>query len=259
MTTALTSRASLRPASELLALDSMPNRRYFLVLALLFACVWIGLAIAPWDRRAWILQNILLVGAIVGLAASRRRFSFSRVSYTLIFVFLCLAEVGAHYTYPNTPYDAWFTTLTGRSLNAVLGWERNNFDRIVHFCYGFLLVYPVRELFLRVVDVRGFWGYALPLDVVMSTSMLFELLEWVTAAVFGGGDIAFIGAQGDLWDAQKDMATASMGALIAMCITIAVNALYQRDFGREWVESLRVKRKWPLDPDGIAWLERKRK
>jgi len=147
----------------------------------------------------------------------------------------------------------------GRSLNALLGWDRNQFDRIVHFAYGFLLAYPLRELFLRVADVRGFWGYALPLDVVMSTSLLWELLEWATAAYFAGGDALFVGTQGDPWDSHKDMALASAGALLATLVTAAVNAFYQRDFGREWAESLRVKQRAALDPDGVAWLARRRR
>ncbi len=237
----------------------MTNQRFFRVLAVLFGLWWVALAVAPVDRHVWILQNVGIVGACFGLAITRRRISFSRISYLCVFVFLCLAEIGAHYTYPMTPYDAWFTKLTGHSLNALVGWERNNFDRIVHFSYGFLLAHPVRELFLRVVDVRGFWGYALPLDVVMSTSMMFELVEWASATMFANGDPNFVGIQGDIWDAQKDMAVASLGALLAMCLTAGVNALYHRDFGREWVESLRVKRREALDPDGIAWFAHKRK
>jgi putative membrane protein len=232
----------------------MSNRRYLLILTVLFA-LWAGaLGIAAWDRHAWVLQNILIAVAVGALALSRRRMSFSRVSYTLIFLFLCLAEVGAHYTYPKTPYDDWFQALTGHSFDAWAGWDRNNFDRIVHFAYGFLLAYPVREIFLRVAQVRGFWGYALPLDVVMSTSMIFELIEWVTAEVFAGGNQAFVGAQGDVWDSHKDMALASLGALLAMCITAGLNAYFHRDFAREWNESLRVKLREPVDPDGVAWL-----
>lgn len=235
----------------------MSNRRYFLILLALFAAWWIALAIAPYDRQAWVLQNIGVVLGVVVLAASRHRMSLSRVSYTLVFLFLGLLEVGSHYTYPETPYDQWFAALTGRSFDELVGWERNNFDRVVHFAYGFLIAYPVREVFLRVADARGFWAYALPLDVVMSTSMIFELIEWTTAEVFAGGSQAFIGAQGDVWDSHKDMAFASLGALLAMGITAAVNGRYQRDFAREWNESLRVKRKEPVDPDGIAWWAHK--
>ena len=126
--------------------------------------------------------------------------------------------------------------------------------------YGLLLAYPIREIFLRVADVRGFWGYFLPLDLTMSTSMLFELIEWGAAEVFGG-DLgqAYLGTQGDIWDAHKDMALASLGALIAMLVTYGLNRRYQRDFNREWADSLRVKHKKPLGEDALARLERSRK
>ena len=95
---------------------------------------------------------------------------------------------------------------------------RNHFDRLVHFLYGLLLAYPIREMFLRIGNVRGFWGYFLPLDLTMSTSMLYELIEWAAAELIGGDlGAAYLGTQGDVWDAHKDMALASMGALIAMC------------------------------------------
>ena len=191
-----------------------------------------------------LLENALLVGGVAVLVATRKALPLSRVSYTLIFVFLCLHTVGAHYTYSLVPYDAWFEALTGRTLSSLTGWERNHFDRLVHFSYGLLLAYPAREVFLRVADVRGFWGYYLPLDVVMATSMLYELIEWGAAAVFGGDlGVAYLGTQGDPWDAQKDMALATLGAIIAMLITAAINWRFQRDFAREWAESLRVKRR----------------
>jgi putative membrane protein len=170
---------------------------------------------------------------------------------------MCLHQVGAHYTYAEVPYDLWFSNLTGTTFNELVGWERNNFDRVIHFLYGLLLAYPIREVFLRVADVRGFWGYFLPLDLTMSTSMLFELIEWGAAEVFGGElGQAYLGTQGDVWDAHKDMALASLGALTAMLVTYAINRRFQRDFNREWAESLRVKGKKPLGEDALAELVR---
>jgi putative membrane protein len=239
---------------------SISHRRYLLILAILFGTWWVALAIHPKYRGPWLLENALAITAVLFVAGFHRRLLFSRVSYTLIFIFMCLHQVGAHYTYAEVPYDAWFQKLTGRAFNSIVGWDRNNFDRIVHFGYGLFLAYPIREIFLRVVEVRGFWGYFLPLDLTMSTSMLFELLEWAAAAAFGG-DLgqAYLGTQGDEWDAHKDMALASLGALIAMCITAAINWRLQRDFAREWGESLRVKHKAPLGEDEIARMVRKRK
>jgi putative membrane protein len=198
--------------------------RYLAGLAGIFAIIWVLLAIRPHDRADWALENALVLFAVLALALAHRRLALSRASYTLIVLFLGLHVVGAHYTYSQVPYDAWFTALTGRSLNGLLGWERNNFDRVVHFAYGLLLFYPVREIIVRLTGLRGFWGYFLPMDLTMSSSATYELIEWGAAMVFGGDlGIAYVGAQGDPWDAQKDMALAALGALLGTVTTAALD------------------------------------
>ena len=233
----------------------LPHRQLLLLLGALLAIESVILAISPHDRKDWMLENALVVLFVGLMAGTYRKLTLSRISYLLIFVFLSVHIVGAHYTYALVPYDDWFRAITGRSLNDLLGWERNNFDRVVHFGYGLLLAYPVREVFLRVAKLRGFWGYFFPLDITMSTSMLYELIEWGAAAVFGG-DLgqAYLGTQGDVWDAHKDMALASAGALIAMMVTAALNAALERDFAAEWNESLRVKDHRPLGEDELRRL-----
>jgi putative membrane protein len=130
---------------------------------------------------------------------------------------------------------------------------RNQFDRLVHFSYGLLFAYPIREVFLRIANVRGFWGYFLPLDLTMSTSMLFELIEWAVVEVVADDlGAAYLGTQGDVWDAHKDMALASLGALIAMNFIAILNRHLQRDFAHEWAESIRVKRRKPLGEDAVG-------
>jgi putative membrane protein len=233
--------------------------RYLAILAVLFAMLWVALAINPSYRHDWALENALVVVFAVAVAASYRALMLSRLSYTLVFLFLCVHEVGAHYTYAEVPYDTWIRALTGHSLNQAMGWERNHFDRLAHFLYGLLLAYPLREVFLRVADARGFWAYFLPLDFTLSTSGLFELFEWAAAEVFGGDlGVAYLGTQGDVWDAHKDMALATAGALLAMLLTAAINARLQRDFVREWQASLRVKSSRPLGEDEIARMLRDR-
>jgi putative membrane protein len=114
-------------------------------------------------------------------------------------------------------------------------------------------------MFLRVADVRGFWGYFLPLDLTMSTSMLYELVEWAAAEYFGGGlGMAYLGTQGDVWDSHKDMAMASLGALVSMTFTALVNYRLKRDFAREWTESLKVKQHHPLGEDELARMLKER-
>jgi len=235
---------------------TLPRGRFVLLLAAPLAALAVWAASSPLDRKDWLLESVLSVLAIALLGATYRRFPLSRVSYALIFLFLCLHTVGSHYTYALVPYDAWARSLAGGSLDALLGWERNNYDRVVHFSYGLLLAYPIREVVLRVGDMRGFWGYFLPLDVTMSTSMLYELVEWAVAEVFGGElGMAYLGTQGDVWDAHKDMGLASLGACVAMLVTAAVNARFQRDFAREFLDSLRVK---DARPHGEESLHRRR-
>ncbi|HWK51326.1 MAG TPA: DUF2238 domain-containing protein [Steroidobacter sp.] len=235
----------------------MTRKAYLWTLAVLFGVLWVALAIAPLHRSDWLLENVLLLLGVAGLAATARVFPLSRISYTMLFVFICLHTIGAHYTYAEVPYDEAGRALLGFSIDELFGWERNNFDRVVHFSYGLLLAYPIREVFLRIASVRGFWGYFLPLDLTMSTSMLYELVEWGAALNFGGDlGMAYLGTQGDVWDAHKDMALASLGALITMTVTACINIAYQRDFAREWADSFRVRGHEPLGEVALARMRR---
>src|SRR3954454_1795901 len=171
--------------------------RVLLILFLLFAGAW---AIHPVDVKDWMLENALTAIFVVVLIVTYKRFPLSNISYTLIFIFLCLHTIGAHYTYSLVPYNEWTRKLFGSPLNEWFGFKRNHFDRLVHFTFGFLLAYPIRELFMRVARARGVWSYYLPLDLTMSFSMLYELIEWGCAVAFGGElALAYVGAQGDPW------------------------------------------------------------
>jgi putative membrane protein len=210
----------------------------------LFA-VWFGLwAIGPWYPDDFILEHVMTVLFVAMLIWSYRKFRLSNISYTTIFIFMCLHVVGAHYTYSEVPYREWTDALGGwfgvsDAGERVFGGGRNHYDRLVHFSFGLLFAYPVRELFVRVARVRGAWAYYLPLDVVMSFSMIYELIEYAIA-MLAGSDVgtAYLGTQGDEWDAQKDMALATFGGMITIAITAVVNWWYDRDFAKDFAESL---------------------
>ena len=213
----------------------------------IFLVYWSAWAIRPVDRGTWVLENVLTAVFVAALVWTYRRFPLSNVSYVLIFLFLCVHTVGSHYTYSLVPYDRWSRALFGTGLNDLAGWERNHFDRLVHLLFGLLLSYPAREIFCRVADARGLWGYYLPLDVTLSFSVAYELLEWGAAAVFGGDvGAAYLGTQGDEWDAHKDMALAALGALITMIVVALINWRFDKHFGDEWRHSLAVKGQAPL-------------
>jgi putative membrane protein len=235
-----------------------PNR-YLLILSILFALHWLAWAVHPRYFTNWIVENTLLVLFVAFLAFTRKRFPLSNVSYTLIAIFLALHTIGAHYSYSEVPYNDWFKAIFGRPLHGGgAGGGRNMYDRLVHFCFGLFLAYPIREMFLRVARVRGFWGYYLPLDVTMSFSMLYELIEWAYAATAGGqAGASFLGTQGDEWDAQKDMAMATLGGLISMCTVAFINWKFDKNFGDEFRQSLAIEDgDQPLGEVRLAQLRR---
>ena len=220
----------------------MSRRRFIALLALAFGALWVVLAIDPVDRSVWALENVLILAGVGFLVATRRVLPLSDASYGLLFLFLCLHAVGAHYTYSLVPWDDAFRDVSGFSLSEALGATRNHYDRVVHFAYGLLLVLPLRELLMLHAGVRGFWSYFLPLDLVLSTSALYELLEWAAAVVYGGGlGAAFLGTQGDEWDTHKDMALAAAGALIAALAIWAINRARGRDITLDWLDRAKAR------------------
>ncbi len=231
---------------------------YPTILLCVFAVWWMIWAAGPSHFSDWVLENLLTVAFIGLLVFTRNRFRLSKVSYTVLFVFLCLHTIGAHYTYAEVPYEKW-TRAIGFSFADMFGFQRNHFDRLVHFSFGLLFAYPMRELFMRVAQSKGAWSYYLPIELVMSLSMLYELIEWGVTLIVGGDlGMAYLGTQGDVWDAHKDMALATMGACLGMLIVAAINWRYQRDFAAEWRDSMRVKRATPLGEEKLREYKRRR-
>lgn len=195
----------------------MSNRAYTALLAGIFAIIFVLLAIAPLDRHDWALENLLVVVFALALWWSWSRFQFSKLSVTLIFIFLSVHEVGAHYTYSKVPYDQWAEAVFGTSITELFGFSRNHFDRLEHFFYGALLAYPMREGYVRLQGLRGRMTYTIPITITLAFSAMYEVFEWWAAEIAGGElGVAYLGTQGDVWDAQKDMALAGFGAILAM-------------------------------------------
>ena len=182
---------------------------------------------APYPREL-LLQHIPTLAAVVALVGLRRRLAFSRASGRLVLAFLSLHALGARYLYSYVPYDDWSMVVFGRSLSSLCGFTRNHYDRLVHLAYGILLFFPAREAFVvRQFGRTGFAADLLAMQFVLATSALYELVEWCVALVFAPGWAErYNGQQGDMWDAQKDMGLAALGAFVALlgrlCFTAAV-------------------------------------
>lgn len=188
-----------------------------LLLGYLLLSLWAG--IAPYDRATWWAENIPIVGIALGLVILYLRgFVFSPTAYALMAVLLYLHTVGGHYTFERAPFDF---------VSNLFGFERNHFDRIAHFSVGFY-AYAIAEALVRKRAVQSRMVLLLfPIFSIAFVAMAYELIEWWYAAAAGGtSGAAFLGSQGDIWDAQKDMLADTLGAVVATALFFA------RGYGR---------------------------
>jgi putative membrane protein len=185
--------------------------KYPIYLFGIFIVIWIILAINPSYRMDWLLENILVFVSIPALIIWYRKGIFSNTSYTLIFIFLVMHVVGSHYTYAEVP--------VGDLFNKIIPSTRNHYDRFVHFMFGVLIFLPAQEFFRNYFDTSKGWSYYLSLTLLICLGALYELLEWLSAVVVDPkAGIAFLGSQGDVFDAQKDFAYNVVGALLSMLV-----------------------------------------
>lgn len=178
-------------------------------LALVFVIYFTWLAVDPVSRQVWIAEVIPVVLVFGLLVLIFRRFRFSNTAYALMSVWMFWHTLGGHYTFANVPFD-WF--------NDLIGAERNQFDRIAHFTVGFYAFAAV-EWLLRRGHCRYAPANAFGLLLIMGIAAGYEIVEWWYAALEGGeAGIEFLGSQGDVWDAQKDMLADTLGAIVALVI-----------------------------------------
>jgi putative membrane protein len=202
-------------------------------LELLFAQAHLGCQLGVGGRSLQAGLEVLIVieraVALLAMWLLRRRYPMPFGSLVLILVFLTLHSIAARWLYSYVPYDAWTHWLFGWSLNDKLGWTRNDFDRLVHIFYG-LCLGPVLLRYLA--DARGWrlrWAALASVDVILSTSALYELFEWGVASLLSPATAeAYNGQQGDMWDAHKDMTCALAASIVAAAIVCGVRIWRRR-------------------------------
>lgn len=187
---------------------------------LVFFAVWISTFLGTSDMNNWWLENTLTILFLLFIFSTYKKYQFSDTSYLLMCIYLCLHVYGSKYTYAENPFGYW--------LKDQLDLSRNHYDRIVHFSFGFLLAYPMRELFLRWLKYPTMVSWILPIEITMSVSAFYELIEWAVADIFfkAQGD-AYLGTQGDIWDAQKDIFLAFSGAILATTIVSLIKRVFR--------------------------------
>lgn len=188
---------------------NFPTNRALQGFVVLFIVAWLAAAIAPHNRFDWLLENLLVFVGVGLLAHFYRSHPLSDISYTLILIFLLLHLMGSHYTYSKVPAGLW--------LQEILSQERNHFDRLVHFSFGLLLAYPIREGLIRYTGAgRGLSAFT-TFATIAAASAVYETIEWAVAIIVSpDAAMAYLGTQGDVFDAQKDATLAMVGGLLGL-------------------------------------------
>ncbi len=184
----------------------------------IFFLIWVWTFVGTTDYKNWLIENALTLAFVSALALTFRKHRLSDLSYTFILLYILLHVYGSMYTYAENPFGYWLKELFNTS--------RNHYDRIVHFGFGFLLAYPLRDLFLNIFEFPTRYSWILPIEISLSFGGLYEIIEWLVAdIVYPSQGTAYLGTQGDVWDAQKDMFLAFFGAVLIMIFAFTAKKL----------------------------------
>jgi len=185
-------------------------RTPLILLAIVLAVCIATVAAPPAGRVSWLLEVGPGLAGIAVLILFYRRFPMSHMVYWCVFFHIFILIYGGYYTYAKTPLGNWAMEF--------FGFSRNHYDRVGHIALGAFPVFIIREILLRVTPLqKGGWFYFIVFSIVLAIAAFWELLEW-WVALFAAPDVgtAFLGSQGDIWDAQWDMFLALIGAVVAM-------------------------------------------
>lgn len=189
----------------------------------IYVILFVVLAIAPFDRAVWFAENLTvwIVLAVV-IFLYRQGIRFSNMAYGLMFILIYLHTIGGHYTFALVPFD-WPSDL--------FGFERNHYDRIAHFSVGFYAFAIAEWIWNEKLVANKFLLFTYPIFVIVTIAMSYELVEWWYAAGSSAdvaSAMAYLGSQGDIWDAQKDMLADTLGAIFATSIFFLMHGLWRK-------------------------------
>lgn len=188
------------------------------VLIVLYAILFLATSFNPYDRADWWAENVPIMSIAIALCVMYAKgIKFSPLSYVLMSVLIFMHTIGGYYTFERVPFGF---------ITNLFGFERNHYDRVAHFTVGFY-AYAIAELiYFKKLVSNKIMLFLFPVFAIATVAMAYELIEWIFAVTNGGSaGIAFLGSQGDVWDAQKDMLADTLGALTATTIFFWNNKL----------------------------------
>ena len=189
----------------------MNSRKYPILFTLITLFILAGSCILARDRFTWVLEVFPILLGLPLLFFTYRKFRFTNLLYVMLIIHFVILAVGGIYTYAKVPLGFW--------MQDWFHFSRNNYDKIGHFAQGFIPAILARELLLRTSPLKaGRWLNFLVISVCLAISAMYELIEWWTSVAQGASAEAFLGTQGDPWDAQSDMLFALIGAIAAVLL-----------------------------------------
>lgn len=189
--------------------------RWILMIATAVA-VPLSFVSAPYPTEL-VLQHVPTVIGIVLVAAVSFKTRVSLLSFSCCVAFMWLHIIGARWIYSFVPYDDVAQWISGHTLSETFGWQRNHYDRWVHFASGLLGMPPMAEWLQRSCPLRPIHAACLSMACILAIGAAYEILEWQIAMTFSPTMAeSYNGQQGDIWDPQKDLALAWLGSAIAL-------------------------------------------
>lgn len=189
----------------------------------LFLIVWVWSLWHPTNQGNWFMENKALFFSVpIIYFLFIWYIKFSKLSLTMVTIFVMLHAMGAHYNYGSVPF--------GVTIGTIFNSNSNMYDKLVHFSFGLLIVYPLREMFLRIASMKGFWGYLCPFMAVVTLGTFYEIYEWVTVLQYDPQTgYLFIGGS-DPFDATKDLLAAIVGAFITLSFVALLGFLKTKKY-----------------------------
>jgi putative membrane protein len=195
---------------------SQGNRKYKFILLIIFLIILVLSCIKPVYPTEMFLQHSVTLVMVIILAVITGKNALSDRSFGLIIAFMILHVIGARWIYSYVPYDEWLRSITGITFS---GSSRNHYDRFVHLMFGLIMFYPFKEIYIKWFGCPERFSGILAFLTITGCSLVYEVFEWGLTLVLSPQDAEdYNGQQGDLWDAQKDMALALSGAFINLVI-----------------------------------------
>lgn len=201
-------------------LTQQGNRKRKIIILAVFTCLLIVSCLRPIYPAEMFLQHSVTLIVIVILLTVTLKNSLSDTSFTVIVLFMLLHLVGARWIYSYVPYEEWFRAIAGNTPTDITIAGRNHYDRFVHLMFGIMMYFPFSEIYIRWFGLPAKFAPLLALFTVAAFSLSYEVFEWGLTLVLSPQEAEnYNGQQGDMWDAQKDMALAFGGALVSIIVS----------------------------------------